>query len=355
MGIGQRLVGDETKKGGIPTFGALERPSDDAAKAKALAWFKVAVNNDAAKLQQFAAIWNQTERPVLDRVTDSLILGDATAARLLAEARNVEAPAPTSVPPILTDNSANAFYRANLALAYARALSGRRVHEEALAVLKTVNPEQVVDPSSYLFHRAVCEHALLLKQDATKTVGRLIQDAVDSPERYKTVGALMLLDMQTWKEKDLAAIARKMDNIERRLDLSRGGPETQKIQREVIARLDELIKELENKAKKQQQGGGDPNGGGCPDGGQPGDGQKPGGSDKVTKPMPDSMLPSGTGTGRVDITKIRKMEEGWGKMTPRQRADAMQQLEDLTQGLDPAHQEAFRNYFRGLATDPNKR
>ena len=59
----------------------------------------------------------------------------------------------------------------------------------------------------------------------------------------------MLLDMQTWKDKDLGAVARKMDNIERRLDLARGGPQTQKLQREVVARLDELIKELENKAK----------------------------------------------------------------------------------------------------------
>ena len=75
--------------------------------------------------------------------------------------------------------------------------------------------------------------------------------AVDSPERYKTVGALMLLDMQAWKDKDLGAVARKMGNIERRLELARGGPHTQKLQKEVVARLDELIKELENKAKKQ--------------------------------------------------------------------------------------------------------
>ena len=60
----------------------------------------------------------------------------------------------------------------------------------------------------------------------------------------------MLLDMQTWKDKDLGAVARKMDNVERRLELARGGPQTQKLQKEVVARLDELIKELENKAKK---------------------------------------------------------------------------------------------------------
>ncbi len=191
---------------------------------------------------------------MLDRVTETLML-DAPAAKLLAEARDSSVPAPVKVPEILRNDKAPAFYRANLGLAYARALSNRRVHEEALEVLKTFKPEQVVDPAAYLFHRAVAEHALLNKGEATKTIVQLLENAVSSPERYKTVSALMLLDMQAWKDKDLGSIARKMENIERRLDLARGGPQTQKLQKEVIARLDEIIKELENKAKKKPNPG----------------------------------------------------------------------------------------------------
>src|SRR5262249_36103864 len=82
--------------------------------------------------------------------------------------------------------------------------------------------------------------------EAEKSINRLV-DEVKGPERYQIVGVLMLMDMQTWKEKDLAAVARKMGNIERRLELARGGPETQKLQKDVIRRLDELIKELEKK------------------------------------------------------------------------------------------------------------
>src|SRR5437764_160092 len=116
------------------------------------------------------------------------------------------------------------FVQGNTALlAYARTLSNRRAHEEALEVLKAFRPEQVIDPAGYLFHKAVCEHALMQKDQAARTIGRLIYDAVDSPERYKTVGALMLLDMQTWKAKDLGAVGRIMGNIERRLELVRGG------------------------------------------------------------------------------------------------------------------------------------
>src|SRR5262249_10638696 len=143
------------------------------------------------------------------------------------------------------------FYRANLALAYAKALSGKRVYEEALEALKAAVPEQVVDPAAYYFHKAVTEHALIQKREATGSIARLLDDVADCPERYKMVATLMYLDMQGWKddEKDLNNIAKLMDNSERRLDLARGGPKTQEIQKKIVFRLDELIKQIENQAK----------------------------------------------------------------------------------------------------------
>jgi hypothetical protein len=153
------------------------------------------------------------------------------------------------VPEIVADAKQPAFFRANLAVAYARALSNRRIYEEALATLKTVKPEDVADPAAYLFHRAVAEHAMLMKEDAGRSILRLLDDVAEVPQRYKAVGALMMLDMVSWREKDLNWIARKMDNSGRRLELARGGPTTQKIQKDIVRRLDELIKELENKAK----------------------------------------------------------------------------------------------------------
>src|SRR5207302_3929756 len=119
--------------------------------------------------------------------------------------------------------------------------------------------EQSADPASYLFHRAVCEHAMLRKPEATRSIVRLLEEgAAISPDRYKTVATLMLLDMHTWKDKDLGDIARKMDNVERRLDIARGGPETQRQQREVLNRLDEMIKKLENQNKNKKKKPGDP-------------------------------------------------------------------------------------------------
>jgi hypothetical protein len=348
LGGGSHALGSEKRE---LMFGALEAMSAQEAQAQSAAWLQGIGKADVETQERFLAIWTQEDRTVLDRVAETLALGDAAAAKLLADARDVNTPAPTKVPDILKDTKNSPFFRANLALAYARALSNRRVHEESLDVLKTVRPEQVVDPSAYLFHRSVAEHALLNKNEATVTITRLLDDGIGSPERYKTVSALMLLDMQTWKDKDLGAIARKMENIERRLDLARGGPQTQKLQKDVVARLDELIKELENKAKsKSKPGTGPPNDGGCPDGSQPGN--TPGSGNNPNQPMPDSTLPPGGGTGRVDPVKMRKLVEEWGRMPPREQARALQ---ELTQGMSARHREAIENYFRNLALASTKR
>lgn len=351
---GQGVFGQEKK---IVSFSALEATSVEAAKTQTAAWLKQAGKTDAASTKAFESIWSQEERTILDRVADSLVLGSEAASKLLQEARNETAPAPTKLPELLQDAKQPLFLRANLGLAYARALSNRRVYEESLDALKLFQPEQVVAPSSYLFHRAVCEHAVLQKDEARRTIDRLLEDAVDSPERYKTLAGLMMLDMATWKSKDLGAVARKMENIERRLELARGGPQTQKLQKEVIARLDELIKELENKAKKQGGGGGGGGGQkpqGCPDGSQPGDGQgqgqgkQPGngGGADPSAPMKDSNIATNGGDGKVDVAKLRKLVDGWGRMQPREQARALQ---ELTQGMSPRHREAIENYFRNLA------
>jgi len=242
----------------LPSFGTLRALTPEEARSQALAWLKGVGKTDATTMKAVEAIWSQ-DRPVLDLVAETLALGDAEAAKVLAEARDPAQPAPTETPAVLKDTKRPAFYRHNLGLAYGKALSNRRVFEEALDVLKQVKPEKVVDPSAYLFHRAVAEHGLALKDDANRSILRLLDEAEDTPDRYKMVSILMAFDMQSWTEADIMArlgsIARKMDNIERRLELARGGAKTQKIEKDAIARLDEIIKELENQAKGDDNGG----------------------------------------------------------------------------------------------------
>jgi len=234
------------------SFSSLKAPDAAEARKQADAWLKSVGKTDAVTQAKMKQLW-QADRPLLDKVAGTLCLGDDAAAKLLATAKDDNAPAPTKVPALLKDAKKPAFYRANLALAYGKALTLRKVYEEGLEALMLVKADDVADPASYCFHRAVCEHALMLKDEADKSIDRLLVDINDSPERYRMVASLMHFDMLTWREKDLGWIARKMDNIQRRLDLQRGGKQTQKMQKEVLVRLDEMIKELEN---QQQSSGG---------------------------------------------------------------------------------------------------
>jgi len=250
---GQAMAQPESKK--FAGFGVLDAASADTVRAQAQAWLKDAGKTDAATTAQFEAIWKQADRPVLDRLADTLALGNADAAKLLGEARDPLAPAPQTVPEVFKNDKVPLFVRANLGLAYARALNNRRVHEEALAVLVQFKVEDVVDPATYLFNRAVSEYSLLMKDEANRSIRRLLDETgTFAPERFKAVALLMQLDMVAWKAKDLNDIARKMRDVERRLDLARGGKITQEKQKEIIARLDEVIKKLENQAKKSPGG-----------------------------------------------------------------------------------------------------
>lgn len=365
-GAGQTLA---QKKTAIASFGALTVAEADKAQADAKTWLKSVGKDDAATLQKFNAVWKQTNRTVLDRVAETFKLGSPAAAKLLADAANPQAPAPTEVNPIFKDKDASQFFKSNLALAYARLLAQRRVFEQALEVLNTTKVEQVADPSSYLFHKAVCQHGLLQQDEAKDTIDRLLTDVIDVPERYKTVGVLILLDMETWKSKDLGAIARLMDNSGRMLDLARGGNPTQKVQKEIIHRLDELIKEMENKAKDSDPKDGDPKdskpgdgkGGACPaqkPGSGGGSGSQPGsqpgqqGGANPTAPLQNPAGANNGGNGNVDQIKLKNAIKNWGILPPNERNAILQ---DLTAGLSPADAAVIEAYFRNITKVKNNK
>ncbi|MHB1422288.1 MAG: hypothetical protein ACYC3I_03635 [Gemmataceae bacterium] len=228
------------------SFSLLRPPAPETARSQALNWLKGVGKTDAAAMKSFEQIWSG-DRPVLDKVAATLALGNPDAAQLLKDARDPETSAPTSVPNLIKDQKLPLFFRANLCLAYAKALTNRKVFDEALEAFKSIKGEDVVDPAAYFFHRAVTEHALMMRNEADDSIDRLLLDVDGSPVRYRMVGVLMHYDMAAWQDKDLDWISRKMSVIKDRLDLTRGGPKTRAMQREVLVKLDEMIKELENR------------------------------------------------------------------------------------------------------------
>ena len=235
----------------VATFGTLQTATPEAAKAQALDWYTKSGGKDRAA---FDKVW-AAERPLLDKVADTLSLGSPEARKVLDLARDPNGPAPEGVPALVKDKKVDNYLRSNLALTYARALSARRVFEEAREALVLVRAEQVVDPGSYFFHRAVAEFSLMNKGEADSAILRLLEDVPEAAERYRMVAALMHFDMLTWQDNDLGWVARKMGVIKDRLEISRGGEKTRKMQKEVLVKLEEMIKEKENQQKQQQSGG----------------------------------------------------------------------------------------------------
>jgi len=328
----------ETKKE-TASFGTLRTVEVKDARAQAQKWL-----TDAKKYDEkaFAAIWDAEDRPLVDKLGDTFALGNADAAKALQMARDADAPAPEAVPAVIKD-AKDPYFKANLSVAYAKGLASRKVYEDALEALRDLKKleSHLVDPATALFQKAVCEHGLMMQPEATDTIARLLDDVSDVPERYKMVSALMHFDMLSWQDKDLGWIARKMDNIQRRLQLTRGGEKTQKIQKEVVVRLSEMIKELENKKKGSCSGC---NGGNCPNGGKQ-DGpnnMQPG------NPLDDSRLGGIAGEGKINNKKFKEIAQVWGKLPEKERAKA---LVELTRDLPAKYQEAIKAYLDGIAKD----
>jgi hypothetical protein len=337
-GAGLTLAADAKPVKELAAFGSLQSVPVETAKAKAAEWLKSTGKGDA---KAFDAIW-ATDKNVLDKVSETIALGDPEAARLLADAREPRSAPPTEVPGLIDDPKKPEFYRANLGLAYAKALSNRRVYEEALDTLNLFKPEQVVDPSAFLFHKAIAEHGMLKKTEAVKSIARLLEDCDDAPERYLAVAGLMFNDIKTWKDekdKDLGWVGRMMDNIERRLDLSRGGPTTQDMQKRVLLTLDEMIKKMEEEQQQQQQQQSQKQGQGQGNG-------KPSNNLQASSPQKDSFGGNGGGPGQAEAKKFKETTENWGAMPAKDRAKAAL---DLAREMPPKHRELIETYLKKLA------
>ncbi len=326
----------------LVSFGTLQSPSPEAARARPCSGSRrparptrPASRSSTPSGPATAVCWKRRPRPS--------ILGDKNAEELLTRTRDPRSAAPTSVPAILKDTKVDPFLRANLGLAYARELTNRRIFDEALEALKAVKPEQVIDPGAYFFTRAVAEHTLMLRKEADDTVFRLLDDVTDAPERYRAIAWSMKFDMDTWQDNDLGWIARKMSVIKDRLDLTRGGKKTQRYQKEVLVRLDEMIKEMENKQKQQSQS----NGGSCPPGTPQQPSSGPASGNRPSNPASDSALPSGIGKGEATAKKQRELIENWGKNKDKDRAEAMV---DVTKTLPAQYREAIEIYLKRISS-----
>ena len=154
--------------------------------------------------------------------------------------------------PWLTDPKTPPLVANNLRLLYGRWLVHEALFDEALEQLAGLKPDDVVAPAALLFYQGVVYHRLLDKEAGLKAIEQLLDGAEQSPRRYVGVAQLMQEDLEGLEDDTLDHIARRMDDIRRRLDLGRAGQKVRKVEDGVIESLDKLIKKLEEEQQQQQ-------------------------------------------------------------------------------------------------------
>jgi hypothetical protein len=151
-----------------------------------------------------------------------------------------------------------------------------------------------------------------------------LQGEQTSPRRYVALARLMLEDLKGLQDDTLDHIARRMEDIRRRLDLGRAGPKVRSEEDGVVQSLDKLIKKLED---EQQEANGSPS------------------SIRSSSPAKESQIIGGKGPGDVEKKKIGS-GSGWGDLPPKEREAALQ---DVGRDLPSHYREVIEQYFRRLA------
>ncbi|MCH2114766.1 MAG: hypothetical protein MK171_07655 [Pirellulales bacterium] len=270
-----------------------------------------------------------TEGPeLLDRVLKTFSLADPRALALV-KACNADLGFP--VPPDgswLDDPSFSAVKRNNLRLYYARWLAQHAFYDEVLKALAELSPVDVVDPAGLLFYRAIAHQQLVQPEESRAAIVELLEQEDALPQRFRKVAKLLERDLVGLKDESLDHVARRMNDVRRRLDIGLAGKQVEVVEKGVLDSLDRIIKKLES--QQQQRSG-------------------LGGGGQSARPMQDSRLPSMRAPMQVDPRDIGS-SSGWGELPEKEREQAMQQI-----GRDfPAHyRDLIQQYFRELARESN--
>ena len=168
-------------------------------------------------------------------------------------------PVGRSEPSWLGDKVMPPLFAHNMRLFYAQWLVHESLFDEAQEQLAGLLPGDVVAPASLLFNQSVVYRALLNKELGLKAIDELLQSGDASPRRYVALARLMQDDLKGLKDDSLDHVARRMDDIRRRLDLGRAGAKVRTEEDGVVKSLDKMIKQIEDQSNNSRRNRGPPN------------------------------------------------------------------------------------------------
>ena len=303
---------------------AIETPDRGAVQERVI----VALTPNAViDRKALAQIWSESPS-TLDALARSASAARPPVRRLIERARDGAWPDGEAMPESwrqLTQNASLApFLLANLRLAIARELTRRDRLEQALAVLDEAPIEQLVDPASYYFIRAVCCYRLHRREEAMLAAETLAR-VTAAPRRYLDIAEKIRVSLEQLRREALDGIAHDMRDLRRQLELGRVGEGTRHLGDDVVTRLDQLIKDLE---EQTQQASGSPSG------------------SKPSQPAQESRIAGGpAGDGKAANREFKGAQK-WGNLPAKERARALQ---DIGRQFPAHYRDAIETYFRKLA------
>jgi hypothetical protein len=282
--------------------------------------------------------WSTKESPsdasidLLDRLATALSKADDRVAALV-ERCNATAPrGPLADFSWLADSQTPLLIRNNMRLYLARWLVQEGFYDDAISWTAGLTPADVVAPEALLFYRAIAHQRLVEADKAASELSQLMTRREELPVRYQKLADLMVQDLAALEDESLDHIARRMEDVRRRLALGSSGERVQKVEQGVIDSLDKLIKDIEDQLQRQQSSGA---------------GQSSGQPSGAPTPMKDSQIAELKAPGKVEHRDVGE-GSGWGNLPEKEREKALQDI-----GRDfPAHyREVIEEYFRQLAAE----
>jgi len=204
-----------------------------------------------------------------------------------------------------------------------------RYYDEALVVLRQMNPENTVDPIIVLFCLGIAHNELLNKKEGLAAMKQLRDSfPLQSPysRRFAEVAKLLENELENIDEdgQNPENIAKKMEDVQRRLGQGNTGEKVQEVEKDVLDSLEKLIEKLEEQQKQGQSGQ------------QGGQGNNPADTERILRQKgPGNILERNIGT-----------QSGWGELPAKQREAALMQIEKEF----PSHyRDIIEQYFRQMA------
>ena len=226
----------------------------------------------------------------------------------------------------------------------ARAFMVQENFEEALPIFDKLagaeRSELTLHAGESLFYKGICHDKLLERVEALISLATYLRQNPDAPERLWVGASHKVEELKAMIDGSLWDVENRMDYSRRRLDLEKPDDPTQKQQKTIVAMLDKLIEEAE---QKENSGGG---GGG---GGGQGQGQGPGGprgNQQPSSPATESTAPEGS----AEIGSLHRVNRGnasdsWGNLKKKEKQDVINAFKAK---FPSRYRQAVEEYYKRL-------